>query len=126
MLREAGCCYQYKDGLLVSVIVRSLQSRPWGSHEVQWIQASEPTHCKTSPACVPLPTCGRHKGGVERFGRFGYIRVRRHDRKVRFGLVDLSRLDIHSAESGTQLAVSAAGRGGGLMTSFVVGGKRLE
>ena len=40
-----------------------------------------------------------------------HARIRRHDRKVRFGLVNLSGLEIHSAERGTQLAVGAVRRG---------------
>jgi len=58
----------------------------------------------------PVPARGRHKGGVERFGRFGHARVRGHDGKVGFGLVDLSGLEVHPAERRAQLAVSAAGR----------------
>ena len=46
----------------------------------------------------PVPGRRRHKGGVERFGRFGHARVRGHDGKVRFGLVDMSGLEVHSAE----------------------------
>jgi len=57
----------------------------------------------------PVPASGRHKGGVERFRRFGHVRVRGHDGKVRVGLVDLSGLEVHSAERRAQLAVRAAG-----------------
>ena len=45
----------------------------------------------------PVPARGGHKGGVERIGRFGDARVRGHDGKVRFSLVDLSGLEVHSA-----------------------------
>lgn len=54
---------------------------------------------------VPVPARGREKGGVERFGRLGRVRVRRDGRKMRLGLVELSRLEVHAAERGAQLAV---------------------
>ena len=47
----------------------------------------------------PVPARGRHKGGVERFGRSGHARVRGHDGKVGFGLVDLSGLEVHPLPS---------------------------
>jgi len=55
-----------------------------------------------------VPARGRHKGGVEHFGRFGHARVRGHDGKVGFGLVGLSGLEVHPAERRAQLAVGAA------------------
>ena len=59
---------------------------------------------------VPVPARGREKGGVERFRRLGRVRVRRDGRKVRLGLVELSRLEVHAAERGAQLAVRLRGR----------------
>jgi len=55
--------------------------------------------------CIPVPTRGCHKRGVGRVGRLGHAHGRRHDRKVRFGLVDLSRLEIQSAERVTRPAI---------------------
>jgi len=78
-----------------------------GTHSVVFLY--EPAQDLAGRVPVPSPIRGRDKGGVERFGRFGHSRGRRHDRKVRFGLVDLSELEIHSSERG----IGAAGRGCG-------------
>ena len=59
---------------------------------------------------VPVPARGREERGVERFGRLVRVRVRRDGRKVCLGLVELSRLEVHAAERGAQLAVRLRGR----------------
>ena len=61
------------------------------------------------PGGVPVPARGRHKGRVERLGRLGHARERRHDGKMCVGLVDLSRLEVHPTKRRAQFAVGGGG-----------------
>jgi hypothetical protein len=73
----------------------------------------------------PVPPRGRDKGVVERLARLGYVRVRRHLRKVCLGFVELSGLEVYPAERGAQLARSRCRRRGRLPL-LLLGGEGLE
>jgi hypothetical protein len=84
--------------------------------------SSSTSRRKTLPAVsrYPHPLADATKAALSALVAFGHGRVCRHDRKVHFGLVDLSELEIHSCEHGMQLAVGAAGRDC-VLTAFAVG-----
>jgi hypothetical protein len=51
---------------------------------------------------VPFPTRGRQERSIERFGRLGYAVVSSNSRKVCFGTVKLSRLQVHTSKRSAQ------------------------